>query len=296
MQRQQQASSTLEFVGPARQSSGAPSFSTLRACPREGKQFHPLCRISIAKNDDGCAWVSDLVESAAHKGGWKMKTIPLLAILLLVSMTGCHPSTLKTIDLPPTSFQSGVDGFALAQGYCISTPNTPASSFTQGTGELLVGFDDFYKPGAPPAPCDTFRVSVFRGGLLFDVSQFDSIVSANLLFDTSRSVVRTGGQKVDGATSVATVLGAGTAAFTGPMPDTNETSLTPGSTSVNVGVSPQVRAWITHAQPNFGFVIGGPHFVDKTNPPKDNDASVSFYTNIRLQILYNTGQNPRAPQ
>jgi hypothetical protein len=225
-----------------------------------------------------------------------MRILPLLGVLSLFVLAGCHPATLKTIDLPSTSFQVGRNGFPAAKGSCLSVGNPPLSPFSPGAGEALVGFDDFFKPGAPPLPCDSIRVTVFRTGVLFDVTRFDSVAGASLLFDTSRSVVRTGGNETDGATSVATVLGMGTMTFSSAMPYTNETALTPGSGPQNIGVSSQVRAWITHAQPNFGFVIAGPHDADQANPPSDNDAGVSFYTNFRLRILYNPAQNPRAPQ
>lgn len=62
-------------------------------------------------------------------------------------------------------------------------------------------------------------------------------------------------------------------------------------------ISGQVRDWISKAHPNFGFVIGGPTgMIDPSNPPENNDAKVSWYGNIRLHVIYNPTQNPRAPQ
>jgi hypothetical protein len=81
------------------------------------------------------------------------------------------------------------------------------------------------------------------------------------------------------------------------MPDDNEASIAGLTGSIDVGVSGQVRDWISKAHPNFGFVIWGPTGpVDPSNPPENNDAKVSWYGNIRLRVIYNPAQNPRAPQ
>jgi hypothetical protein len=221
----------------------------------------------------------------------------LLTILLVIGCLGC-PVKLKTIDLTPTSVATGTSGVSGSTGFCISAGHPPPSSFSVGNAQMMVGFDDFFKAGADPFPCDDVRAAVFRAGALFDVSPFDSIVSANLLFDTQKSVITIGIIRAtqSPAKSQATKIGVGTKAFTTKMPDTNEASLPTGS-SVNVGVSQQVRDWITKTVPNFGFVISGPRgLVDPQNPPKDNDAQVSWYTNLRLRVVYNPAQNPRAPQ
>jgi hypothetical protein len=128
------------------------------------------------------------------------------------------------------------------------------------------------------------------------VSQFDSIASADLSFDTQNSISRSGGT-TSPAPSVATTLGEGIGPFTTAMLDDNEASIAGLTGSIDVGVSGQVRDWISKAHPNFGFVIGGPTgIVDPSNPPESNDAKVSWYGNIRLHVIYNPAQNPRAPQ
>lgn len=140
---------------------------------------------------------------------------------------------------------------------------------------------------------------VFRAGVLFDVSQFDSIVSADLLLDTQSSISRSGGETIgqSPAASFATTLGGGIKPFSTVMPDDNEVSIAGLSGSIDVGVSGQVRDWISNAHPNFGFVIWGPTGpVDPSNPLQDNDAKVSFYGNVRLRVVFNPAQNPRAPQ
>ena len=161
----------------------------------------------------------------------------------------------------------------------------------------MVGFDDFFRPGTDPFPCDDIRAVVFRAGVLFDLSQFGSTVAATLTFDTAASVSRSGGgTSTSPVRSVATTLGIGTQAFTNAMPDDDQATL-PSGPSVKIVVSGQVRDWVDKARPNFGFVISGPRGpIDRNNPPEDNDAEVSWYQNFRLEIIYNPALNPRAPQ
>ena len=132
--------------------------------------------------------------------------------------------------------------------------------------------------------------------MLFDVSQFDHIVIADLLFDTQASISRNGGNTT-ASTSVATTLGLSTGPFTGPLPDDDEASIAGLTGSIDEGVTAQLRDWTTNAHPNYGFVIGGP--TGPVNPdsfPENNDAKVSWYGNFRLRVVYNPALNPRAPQ
>jgi hypothetical protein len=220
----------------------------------------------------------------------------LTAIVLAQGCQGCPPVTLKTLDLNPKSFATGTSGIRGSMGYCLSAGNPPPTSFSPGKGQVMVGFDNFFAAGSKPFPCDDVRAAVFRAGVLFDVSQFDSIASADLLFDTQTSISRSGSTTTS-APSVATTLGLGTGAFSTAMPDDDEASIAGLTGSIDVGVSGQVHDWITNAHPNFGFVIWGPTgLVDPGNPPENNDAKVSWYGNIRLRVVYNPAQNPRAPQ
>jgi hypothetical protein len=229
-------------------------------------------------------------------------TRSLIALAALVSICGCDgcpPVTIKTIDLSPSSAATGVSGVAGSIGYCLSPGNPPPTSFSPGPGQVMVGFDDYFKHGTDPFPCNDVRAVVFRVGVIFDLSQFDSVASADLLFDTVASVSRSNGETVgqNPAESFATTLGLGTGPFTSAMPDNNEVSLTPTSGSVDIGVSSQVRDWVNKVSPNFGFVLWGPKGpVDPSNPPEDNDAQVSWYANLKLRVVYNPAQNPRAPQ
>jgi hypothetical protein len=228
-----------------------------------------------------------------------------LAFLSILFFQGCNPPvTLKTIDLTPSgappidSVNSGGSG---SEGFCFGTQNIPPEPLSPGPNEVMVGFDDFFNPGTDPFPCKSVRASVFRGGVVFDLSQFDSIVAANLLFNVDNSLDRSGGEATGQSPpqSVATTLGMGTQAFSRTMPDDNEATLPSTTPSIDVGVSTQVRQWISHSHTNFGFVIGGPRPAlpdPPQNPPEDNDAQMSWYSGFKLRIMYNPAQNPRAPQ
>jgi hypothetical protein len=223
----------------------------------------------------------------------------LMAALTVSGCQGCPPVTLKTLDLNPTSLAVGTSGVSGSTGWCLSAGNPPPSTFSAGKGQLMAGFDNFFKAGAPPFPCNDVRAVVFRSGVLFDVSQFDSIVSADLLFDTQNSISRSGSETTPQSppASNATTLGVGTKTFTTAMPDDNEASIAGLSGAIDVGVSSQVGDWVTKARPNFGLVIWGPHGpVDPNNPPEDNDAKITWYGNFKLRVIYNPAQNPRAPQ
>jgi len=225
-------------------------------------------------------------------------TLTILATVFWQGCEGCNPVTLKTIDLPPSNFKTGRSGFQGSKGYCLSSGNPPPTSFSPGANQIIVGFDDFFRPGTEPFPCDDIRAAIFRGGVAFDVSQFDSVVSANFLFDTASSIARSGGETTgqNPAKSVATTIGVGTQPFSSGMPDDIEASL-PSGPSIDVGVSSQVRDWVSKTRTNFGFIIWGPRGpANPGNPPEDNDAQVSWYTNFKLRIVYNPALNPRAPQ
>ncbi len=210
----------------------------------------------------------------------------------------CTPVRLKSWDLKPIAQPTGTSGPMGSMGYCLSAGDTPLSSFSPGKGQVMVGFDNFFRAGSGPFPCDDLRATVFRGGVLFDLASFDVLATATLSFETARSISRTNGETVGSipGKSVATTLGIASRAFTSTMPETNLVSL-PAGPNVSVTVTGQVGNWVTKAEPNFGFVIGGPTgLVDNSNPPKNNDASLSWYQRFNLHVVYNPALNPRAPQ
>ncbi len=176
-------------------------------------------------------------------------------ILMLHGCEGCPPVTLKTLEIRPANMATGTSGMAGSFGDCFSAGEVPPGPpFGNGPGEVKVGFDDFYRPGTEPFPCNDIRNAIFRAGVRFDLSQFDVIVTADLLFDTIRSMTRTGNEFPP--VSHATTLAVATQAFTSHMLADNEAFL-PGGPSINIGVTSQVRDWVSNNRPNFGFVIAG---------------------------------------
>jgi len=235
----------------------------------------------------------------------KRLLMPGLVLLSMLVWQGCGPAPVKTIDLSPVDPHGLAVGRTEAigsTGFCITSQNIPPEPLSAGQGEVLVGFDDFFNPGTDPFPCKNLRDDVFRGAVLFDVSQFDSIATADLLFNVDGTVDRQGGQNLGQSPiqSAATTLGVATEAFSSFMRDDNEVPLPPTGPSIDVNVSSQVRDWIGNVHPNFGFVLGGPRPAIPQPPPsnvaEDNDAQASFYSGFKLHILYNPAQNPRAPQ
>ncbi|MFD0740225.1 hypothetical protein ACFQZQ_13150 [Lysobacter koreensis] len=223
----------------------------------------------------------------------------LIAALTLPGCKGCAPIKAKTVELLPSApLKTGTKGTAGLEGACLRAGKVPPSSFAPAANEMLVGFDNFFRKGTPPLPCHDIRVAVFRGGVVFDLSQFDSVASARLRFDVARSVSRSGGETVSSSPpkSHATTLGMATQPFSSAMNFDNEATL-PSAPNLDLMVSSQVRSWVDKERPNFGFVVAGPTGLpDKSNLPRNNDAQVTFYRNFRLEVMYNPERNPRAPQ
>jgi hypothetical protein len=120
--------------------------------------------------------------------GTRLRSAFILAgVVLGQGCQGCPPVTLKTLDLnPSTTPATGNSGILGSIGYCLKAGNPPPSTFSPGAGQMMVGFDNFFKAGTPPLPCNDVRAAIFRSGVMFDVSQFDSIVGADLLLDTQK--------------------------------------------------------------------------------------------------------------
>jgi hypothetical protein len=230
---------------------------------------------------------------------WKNNVRYLILCLLLFGFQGCAPVTLMTHELEPSNnVATGTSGFAGSKGFCTSDGHPPPSGFSPIPGAAMVGFDNFFRAGTQPFPCDVIRAAIFRGGILFNLNQFDSIFLATLTFDSLKSASRSGGNSSvieSPPISHATTLGIATENLSSKMLFDNDASL-PSGPSINANVTSQVRDWVDQSRPNFGFVIAGPREVDKANPPRDNDAQISWYNNFRLRIVYNPALNARAPQ
>ena len=131
------------------------------------------------------------------------------------------------------------------------------------------------------------------------MSQFDSVTSADFKFDVLNSLAANGEVTSQNPPACyATTLGEGSGDWNGgfgAMPFDNPHTLACGQTN-DVGVSSQVRDWISNGHPNFGLIIAGPKLDFPNDLPEDNTANVSWYGNFQLVVLYNPAQNPRAPQ
>ena len=222
----------------------------------------------------------------------------LLAALVNSACDGCNNVTIKTIDLDPVDRRTGTTGFSGSMGVCFSQGSPPPSPFSPGSGQILVGFDDFFEPGTDPFPCNDIRVANFRGGVKFDLSRFKVITTASLRFNAQRSVSRQNGETTSQSppASVATRLGLSTGPFTSAMPDDDEVTL-PSTPNIDIGVTSQVRHWMDNDHPNHGFVIWGPREPPShSSPPEDNNAKLTWYGDIVLRVLYNPKLNPNAPQ
>jgi len=222
----------------------------------------------------------------------------IAAILLAAAMSGCDkPVNLKTVELDPSDISNHAPGSKGSKGVCFSEANPPLSTFSAGAGQAMIGFDNFFKAGTQPFPCDDFRAEVFRAAVIFDLKKFDSIVSADLVFDTQKSIERSHGETTGSSPpkSFATELGMVTSESNGIEFD-REVPLNAGP-SFTIGVSSQVRDWVDKSHENHGFSLTGPTgLVDHNNIPENNDAKISWYGNFKLRIVYNPDQNPDAPQ
>lgn len=218
--------------------------------------------------------------------------------LILLFLSGCAPVTLKTVDLQPLIATTGTTVNSGSFGFCSGEGKTPSTTFSAPAETVMVGYDDFFRAGKPPFACDDVRVSVFRGGVKFDVSQFDAIASAEFWLDTTKSISRSDGKLMETSTpiSYANRLCMGTEIFSSKML-CDYSMLLPVGETISVVVSDQVRDWISMRRNNFGFVLTGPRseFSAQT-PPRDNDAKISWYSNFRLRITYEPALNFRMAQ
>jgi len=236
-----------------------------------------------------------------------MRFLPFLSLLLL---TGCNPVTLKTITLNPTQVTSNYQT-AYSETWECSAPW--GGLYTNGLGpepsnpgEAPSGYDDIFNQGANPLPCNEQEQILYRGQVQFDLSQFDSIVSATLNFNGARSTLNAQPQQYPAC--IATIIGMSTGTRNDGNGNyywdyDNEASITPLPycltllpPTYSIGVSSQAREWLHGGDhTNNGFIIAGPN-LGPPSPPSDNNGAVTWYNGFQLVILYNPALNPRAPQ
>ena len=136
--------------------------------------------------------------------------------------------------------------------------------------------------------------------MLFDLSQFDTIIGANLTFNVATSISGDGELVAQNPPLCnATTLGEGTGDWSAGMPFNNGVSMPPCGPSLDADVSSQVRDWITGGHANFGLILAGPKLdlpSDPSSLPEENATSISWYNNFSLVVQYNPADNQRAPQ
>ena len=170
--------------------------------------------------------------------------------------------------------------------------------------QAMVGYENLYDPGTAPLACHVFRATLARGQVKFSLDEYDSILSAILLFDTFRSVE---GSTPEGmisrlpGTSFATRIGmAADESFGTPsFPLINEVRLSWKSHPVEVDITPYVGQWTSGARVNNGLLLANDLELlpaDADRLPKNNDVQLSWYGNFRLRVLYNVPDHPRTPQ
>jgi hypothetical protein len=176
----------------------------------------------------------------------------------------------------------------------VDQPGT-APFFQFAGGLVVVGFADSYQRGSGPFPCVTREDQYYRGGPMFDLSEFDTDVLATLTFNVKASVSANGEATVqDPPACNATVLGMGTG--TDFYNFDNAVTLPPCGPSQSINVTSQARSWINHSHANFGFILAGPK-IDFPNPlPDDNDSSATWHDSFQLVVQYNPALNHHAPQ
>jgi hypothetical protein len=248
----------------------------------------------------------------------------LLVLFLALFLAGCpKPIVLKTLTLNATQVTSSNE-WAYSQTWECSVPLPGQGLYLNGLGpeqanqgEANSGEDQIFNQGANPLPCNEQEDIIYRGQFSFvsqepqliptDLTMFDSIVSATLNFGISRST--SNAQPQEPPVCVATVLGMSTGTkdegsgpyywdYDNDVPINAENpcvTLIPPQYSI--GVSSQVRQWISGSHPDYGFIIAGPNLGEpNSGNANSNNGNVSFYNGFQLVILYNPALNPRAPQ
>lgn len=242
-------------------------------------------------------------------------TKKLLCLVALLVMTGCPPGppiVLKTLTLNPTNVSFGYQEHDTSSWECAGSIGTFGTGpETAMPGEALAGWEDLYVPGSDPLPCNYNQQMLYRGHVEFDgLRQFDSVVTATLLWNVDESENQTGLASLDiPAISYPTILGMATAQSQGSngqpywwnddpatevsLPACQQSLIKP---DCQLGVSWQVNQWTSQQMIDLGFEVIGPKLSIDDPLPNDNNAQLSWLGNWHLTVLYNPALNPRAPQ
>lgn len=220
-------------------------------------------------------------------------------ILVFSALSGCGDKPpLKTVELKPITLETvkwdgpGVQwgfwcNFSAGSNGIMSCDPTPAP------GQATVGFCDYYAGETDLFPCAIHYDLYFLSRFTYDLSKFDKVATATLIFD-----VVSGSQSQNPPKSNATTLGVATQHFIDfpfGIPFDKQVDLNEGP-HFELNVSPQVSDWTSHTRPNFGFILAGPKLNFPSTLPDDNDSALSSYSNFKIKIEYNPKLNPRAPQ
>jgi hypothetical protein len=230
--------------------------------------------------------------------------LPVLVLLF----GGCPtPVTLKTVTLNPTALNWSTWYWDASNAWC-SVPG--GGVWLEGTGpepvgpgETYSGYEDIYESGPPPAGCTYQEQRLYRGWFAFDLSQFNTIGTAELTFGVGPSIHENGGVNQDNPPqSYATTLGmstgtsnTGNGSFYWNYDNPANFSCS-ALTRCSFAVTTQVAQWVSGAHANNGFIIAGPILNFGNSLPSDNNGQVSWYSGFQLQVTYNPAQNPNAPQ
>jgi hypothetical protein len=229
------------------------------------------------------------------------------AFVILIMLTGCPPTpvTLKTVVLSPTDISWATQYDNNNSGPCVSVPTYGTGPEPVNPGEIAVGWEDMFVPGAQPFPCNFQQQRIYRGHVQFDLRKLDTISDATLTYAVDHSENQGAGPAENPAHGYATVLGMSTGQIQGDQGPywwnyDNDVTLPPCNgemfTPCSVDVSNQANQWTQQNHFNYGFIFAGPKLSIDNSLPSDNNAQLSWYSGFKLNVLYNPALNPRAPQ
>jgi hypothetical protein len=231
-------------------------------------------------------------------------------------LTACPPVTRKTINLSPTWITTSYQAQYSQNSFC-DVPLPGQGLFLNGLGpepfgpgEIIVGYEDIFDKGADPFPCEEEQQMLYRGRVVFDLSIFQNITSATLVYNVNRSEAQTAGPNQIPPMGYATTLGIATLPkdegngpyfwdFDNPvtLPTCNGGVIKP---DCSLNVSSQVSQWISLNLPphptNRGFIFAGPILDTPSDLPQDNNGNLTWYDSFQLRVIYNPKLNPNAPQ